>query len=68
MLETVFGTAIINSAGRIVPVRLTGEQHVREDLGRIPCFADWARTIRPEAWMGRGQRLEQMLDLVTEHS
>ena len=67
MLETVFGTTITNSDGRIVPVRLIGEQHVREDLGRIPSFADWARMIRPEAWMGRGQRLEQQLDLPSDH-
>ena len=40
------------STGRIVPVRLIGEQHVLEDLGRIPSFADWMRFIRPEPWMG----------------
>lgn len=68
MLETVFGTTITNSDGRIVPVRLIGEQHVREDLGRIPSFADWAKTIRPEAWMGRGQRLEQKLDLLADRT
>ena len=33
MLEAAFGTTITNSDGRIVPVRLIGEQHVREDLG-----------------------------------
>lgn len=63
MLETVFGTTITNSDGRVVPVRLIGEQHVRDDLGGIPSFADWARAIRPEPWMGRGQRLEQRLAL-----
>ena len=62
MLEAVFGTTITNSDGRAVPVRLIGEQHVREDLGRIPSFADWARTIRVEPWMTRGQRLSQQLD------
>lgn len=25
-----------------------------EDLGHIPSFADWARVIRPEPWMLRG--------------
>lgn len=63
MLETLFGTTITNSAGRIVPVRLIGEQHIRDDLGRIPSFADWARAIRAEPWMGRAQRLEQRLDI-----
>ena len=55
MLESIFGVTIINSAGREVPVRLIGEQHVMEDLGTIPSFADWARLIEPQAWMMRGQ-------------
>lgn len=51
--EAVFGVTITNTAGRIVPVRFIAEQHIVEDLGRIPSFADWARAIRPEPWMGR---------------
>ena len=38
LAETIFGITIVNSAGRDVPVRLIGEQHVFEDLGRIPIF------------------------------
>lgn len=55
MLESIFGVTIINSAGREVPVRLIGEQHVMEDLGTIPSFVDWARLIEPQTWMMRGQ-------------
>jgi len=51
--EALFGVTIANSARRQVPVRLIAEQHIIEDLGRIPSFADWVRTIRPELWMGR---------------
>lgn len=58
MLEATFGVTITLSTGRVVPVRLIGEQHVREDLGWIPSFADWARVIRPEPWMARAGRLE----------
>jgi hypothetical protein len=64
MAERVFGHVLTNSAGGIVPVRLVGEQHVREDLGRIPSFADWVRAIRPEAWMGPRSTLER--DLAAE--
>ena len=53
-LERQFGIAITNSEGREVPVRLIGEQHVIEDLGHIPSFADWARLIAPAAWVTRG--------------
>ena len=56
--ETLFGVTITNSQGRAVPVRLIAEQHIREDLGRIPSFADWVRCIRPDPWMARaGSRL-----------
>ncbi len=59
MLESLFGATIVNADGRTVPVRLVGEQHVREDLGFIPSFADWARLIAPEAWMMRGNPLDE---------
>lgn len=62
MLEAIFGTTITNSDGKVVPVRLIGEQHVMEDMGGIiPSFADWARAIKPERWMLRAQRLDQAL-------
>jgi len=54
MAETVFGVTIANSEGRHIPVRLIGELHVTEDLGRIPSFADWARLIQPMPWILRG--------------
>jgi len=57
--EALFGITITNSAGRAVPVRMIAEQHIIEDLGRIPSFADWVRCIKPEPWMGRvGLRLD----------
>lgn len=65
MLETLFGATIVNADGRIVPVRLVGEQHVREDLGSISSFADWARLITPQAWMLRGHRLDEPVPDVT---
>lgn len=58
MAETIFGPTLTLSTGRVIPTRWVGEQHVREDLGHIPSFADWARAIRPEPWMGRTQRIE----------
>jgi hypothetical protein len=61
MLERFFGVTITNSAGRSIPVRLIGEQHVMEDMGgAIPSFADWARAIQPARWMLRAQRLDQL--------
>ena len=62
MAERFFGPTITISTGRVVPLRLIGEQHVREDLGFIPSFADWARRIRPEPWMGRAQPIHRDVD------
>jgi hypothetical protein len=57
--EREFGTAITISTDppRQVPVRLIGEQHVTEDLGRIPTLADWLRCIKPESWMSPNVRI-----------
>ena len=66
MAETIFGHTLTLSTGRVIPTRWIGEQHVREDLGFIPSFGDWVKAIRPEPWMGRAQRLEDvtLLELV----
>ena len=56
MAETIFGKTITLSTGRVILVRWIGQQHVREDLGFIPSFADWVKAIRPEPWMGRAQK------------
>ena len=53
--EQKFGCSITNSDGDEIPVRFVGEQHVKEDLGRIPTLADWLLRIDPEPWM-HGQR------------
>ena len=58
MAETLFGSTLMLSTGRVIPVRWIGEQHVREDLGYIPSFADWVKAIRPEPWMGRALKLD----------
>ncbi len=62
MAERFFGHVMTISTGRVIPVRLIGEQHVREDLGFIPGFADWIKAIRPEPWMGRATALHKLLD------
>lgn len=55
LCERIFDIAITNSEGKQVPVRYIGEQHVQEDLGRIPTAQDWLSQIKPERWM-YGQR------------
>ena len=62
MAETIFGPTITLSSGRVIPTRWVGEQHVVEDLGFIPSFADWVRCIRPQPWMGRAQPIHKLVD------
>ena len=53
--ERVFGAAIRNSEGRLVPTRYVAELHIKEDCGGIvPSVSDWLSRIRPETWMSRG--------------
>src|SRR3546814_14212747 len=51
MLERFFGTTITVSTGRVIPVRLVGEQHVREDLGFIPSFRSEEHTSELQSLM-----------------
>jgi hypothetical protein len=51
LAERISGVTVRNSDGAEVAVRYLGEQHVKEDLGRIPTVQDWLTRIRPESWM-----------------
>lgn len=63
--ERVFGPTITNSDGREIPTRILGEQHVREDCGRIPSLADWLLPIRAEPWMFKHVKLDNPTTVVT---
>jgi len=51
LCEQIFGMTITNSKDKQLPVRYIGEQHVKEDLGRIPTAQDWLSQIRAQPWM-----------------
>ncbi len=57
LCEQVFGPTLTNSDGKVVPVRLLGEQHVKEDMGgRIPSVQDWLGELPLRPWMSVGAR------------
>lgn len=66
MAEKIFGVTITNSEGRQVPVRIIGEQHVKEDLGWIPTVADWLKSVRPQVWMGANAQNLDYEDMTPE--
>jgi len=43
---------IRNSDGDVVQVRDIAEQHVIDDLGRIPSVSDWLKHMVLDPWMG----------------
>lgn len=58
--EEKFGTYIINSEGKMVPVRAIGEQHVIEDIGFIPTIKDYLNNMTQVNWMykpGEGRKV-----------
>ena len=59
LCERLFGPTLTNSDGRVIPTRFIGEQHVKEDLGRIPTAQDWLSCLKPARWiMTAGQSAE----------
>jgi hypothetical protein len=64
LCEQAFGLTITrDSDGKIIPTRLIAEQHVLEDLGRIPSLQDWFEDLPYKDWMLRGARaLSQELE------
>jgi hypothetical protein len=52
LCEMVFGVNITNSDGDLVSVRDIAEEHVIEDLGRIPSVDNWLSNMTIQPWMG----------------
>jgi hypothetical protein len=58
LCERIFGTTITNSDGIVIPVRWVGEQHVQEDLNKIPTAQEWLVCLKPEGWMLRKGKVD----------
>lgn len=54
--ERVFGTTIVNSDGRTVSVRDIAEEHILEDLGRIPTVSEYLDGMPFYDWLGGPRR------------
>lgn len=52
IVEQMFGTTRINSAGKEYSTRDIAEQHIIEDLGFIPTVQDYFKNMTLETWMG----------------
>lgn len=58
ILEAIdkFGPWVNLSNGKRVSTRLVCEQHLMEDLGRLPTVQDWLECMEPQAWMASAAR------------
>lgn len=52
IVEQMFGTTLTNSDGKIVQVRDVAEQHVIDDMGRIPTVQDYLEGMPFYKWLG----------------
>lgn len=62
LCEQQFGTNIINSDGKTVSVRDIGEQHVIDDMGRIPTLQDYLQDMPFFPWLGGVKKTKTKID------
>lgn len=60
--EQVFGEGFTNSDNRHVSVRDVAEQHIIEDLGRIPTVQDYLEGMPMYEWLGGVKRKISRID------
>lgn len=61
LIERIFGVTITNSDGKVVSVRDIAEDHVMEDLGRIPSLDEYLQAMTIEPWMGGPSRRKSFI-------
>ena len=54
-----FGDYIINSDNKKIPVKLIGEQHVKEDCGVVPSLSDWLVNLNSKPFMIKTVKIER---------
>jgi hypothetical protein len=65
IVESVFGTNIMNSDGKLVSVRDIGEQHVIDDMGTIPTVQDYLIHLPLLSWLGgKKRKITKTIELV----
>jgi hypothetical protein len=62
--EQVFGTFITNSDNKKVQVRDVAEQHIIDDLGRIPTVQDYLKGMPFYDWLGGPKTMKRYTTLV----
>jgi hypothetical protein len=58
LVEKILGTTFVNSDNARICTRDVAEQHVLEDLGKIPSLDDWLGEMTEKPWMSGAKRLK----------
>jgi hypothetical protein len=66
LAERIFGTYLVNSDGRKVQVRDIAEEHVIQDMGKIPTVQDYLQDMPMYDWLGGPKRKLTTYSLVEE--
>ena len=61
LAERVFGTTLTNSEGRKVPVRLVAEEHIIEDLGKLPTLGECLEGMPVSDLLGARMRVTKVI-------
>lgn len=61
--EMIFGVTLINSDGRTVSVRDIAEQHVLDDMGKIPTVQDYLAGMPMYDWLGGPKTMVRYIDM-----
>ena len=63
IVERVFGVTLRNGDGAVVSVRDIAEEHVIEDLGRIPTMQDYLNHMELAPWMGGARKITRFIPI-----
>jgi hypothetical protein len=63
IVEKVFGILIVNADGVKVSTRDVAENHVLEDLGKIPTMQDYLNHMELAEWMGGRVRKSRFIKI-----
>lgn len=63
--ERIFGINITNSDGKLVSVRDICEEHIIEDMGRIPSLGDYLDEMPFYEWLGGPKKTKTFIPFET---
>lgn len=69
IVEKIFGTTRINSAGKVYSTRAIAEQHVLEDYGKrfIPSAQDFLQEMEYRRWMENGKDVPPSFERINKN-